>query len=135
MGKTRKRKNSSNGSNKSNSSKGQNKVAKNKCSSGGTNDLTNGVLSETCNANFSVSDAIHGAPSVLFSESGMDYSVFVPSEGETGNGAEGSTLSQVSQPSNSEIMSFLRSMEQAMNNKCSSITKTLETLDTLETTA
>ncbi|XP_052237905.1 uncharacterized protein LOC127849226 [Dreissena polymorpha] len=49
----------------------------------------------------------------------MDYSVFVPSEGETGNGAEGSTLSQVSQPSNSEIMSFLRSMEQAMNNKCS----------------
>jgi len=133
MGKTRKRKNSSNGSNKSSSSKGQNKVAKNKCISGETNDLTNGVLSETCNANLSVSDAIHGAHSVLFSDSGMDNSVFVPSERETGNGAEGSILSQVSQPLNSEIMSFLRSMNQAMNNKFSSITTQLETLNKLET--
>ena len=92
MGKTRKRKNSSNGSNNSSSSKGQNKVAKNKCSSGGTTDLTNGVLSEKCNANFSVSDAIHGAHSVLFSDSGMDNSVFIPIEGEAGNGAEGNLI-------------------------------------------
>ncbi|KAH3791711.1 hypothetical protein DPMN_145200 [Dreissena polymorpha] len=63
----------------------------------------------------------------------MDNSIFVPSEGETGNGAEGSTLSQVSQPPNSEILSFLKSMEQAMNNKFSSITKKLGTLDKLET--
>ncbi|KAH3809426.1 hypothetical protein DPMN_137795 [Dreissena polymorpha] len=133
MGKTRKRKNSSNSSNTSSSSKGQNKVAKNKCSSVGTKDLTNGVLSETCNANFSVSDAIHGAHSVLFSDSGMDNSVFVPSEGEAGNGAEGSTLSQVSQPPYSEIMSFLTSMEQVMNNKFGSINKKLGTLDKLET--
>ncbi|KAH3689752.1 hypothetical protein DPMN_194641 [Dreissena polymorpha] len=133
MGKTRKRKNSSNGSNTSSSSKGQNKVAKNKCSSVGTKDLTNDMLSETCNANFRVSDAIHGAHSVLFSDSGMYNSVFVPSEGEAGNGAEGSTLSQVSQPPYSEIMSFLTSMEQVMNNKFASINKKLETLDKLET--
>lgn len=128
MGKTRKRKNSSNGSNNSSSSKGQNKVAKNKCSSGGTTDLTNGVLSEKCNANFSVSDAIHGAHSVLFSDFVMYTSVFAPSERAAGHGDEGNILSQVSQPFNSEIMSFLKSMEQTMKINFATIYTMLENI-------
>ncbi|KAH3695133.1 hypothetical protein DPMN_082589 [Dreissena polymorpha] len=41
-----------------------------------------------------VSDAIHGAHSVLFSDPVMDNSVFAPSAGEAGNGTERCIISQ-----------------------------------------
>ncbi|KAH3876065.1 hypothetical protein DPMN_039345 [Dreissena polymorpha] len=82
-----------------------------KTSSGGLNESTKSVVGEIGSVNCSVSDAIHGAHSVLFNDSVMDNSVFALSEGEAGNGAEGRIISQVSQPSSSDIMSFLKSME------------------------
>ncbi|KAH3838638.1 hypothetical protein DPMN_112050 [Dreissena polymorpha] len=92
------------------------KSCQNKCScSGGSNESTKSAVSEIGSFNCSVSDAIHGAHSVIFSDSVMDNSVFAPSEGEARNGAEERIISQVSQFSNSEIMSFLISMEKAMN--------------------
>ncbi|KAH3782558.1 hypothetical protein DPMN_160475 [Dreissena polymorpha] len=82
----------------------QNKgIAKNKGISGGSNESTKSVVREIGSVNCRVSDAIHGAHSVLFSDPVMDNSVFAPSAGEAGNGTERRIISQVSQPTNSVI--------------------------------
>ncbi len=77
----------------------QNKgIAKNKGISGGSNESTKSVVSEIGSVNCKVSDAIHVAHSVLFSDPVMDNSVFAPSAGEAGNGTERRIISQVSHP-------------------------------------
>ncbi|KAH3740943.1 hypothetical protein DPMN_047660 [Dreissena polymorpha] len=97
MGKAQQRKNSSNNSSSSDGPKnGQKNTAKNKCSSGVLNESTKSVVGEIGSVNCSVSDATHGAHSVVFNGSVMDNSVFALSEGEAGNGAEGRIISQVS---------------------------------------